>query len=177
VLLCGLVSGACHAQAVLYSSVWANAPSTRFEVVGKAGSFYWAQTSRKNSNPKRAIAPWIPDIDFSFDVYDARLNRVHTIPNPISDTVLKQYLIAGTHYFDQLLITKSQDKTGVLIKRFSPDGRFASNVVSLPNVPGNTTANDFLLVRSPCQDKLLLLAFEPVTESAPRLHVFLFNAD
>src|SRR6476659_6323550 len=83
VLLCGLVSGACHAQAVLYSSVWANAPSTRFEVVGKAGSFYWAQTSRKNSNPKRAIAPWIPDIDFSFDVYDARLNRVHTIPNPI----------------------------------------------------------------------------------------------
>src|SRR5689334_24542543 len=83
-----------RAQSVLYSSLVSNSANAHFEVVGKVGNFYWVQKSRKViSFRKRAVQTH--ETDFAFEIYDARLNRINTIPYTLSDTVLKQYLIAG----------------------------------------------------------------------------------
>lgn len=177
VVLCWFSSCALHAQTVLYSPLTATASGARFEVVGKAGNFYWIQKSKKASRPKKQIAPWIENNAFSFEVYDARLNRVAIIPYTISDTVLKQYLLAGASYFDQLLFTRAARKTEVAVNRFAPDGRLVSANTPIYSFPETMQANDFLVVRARDKRTLLLLGFEPVEDAAPRVHALLFDAN
>lgn len=175
-VLCALFSGALHAQAVLYTPISGASEKSRFEVVGKAGDFYWVHKSKTNPRPKKGIAPWIEETDFSFDVYDAQLRRVRSIAYTLGDTVLKQYLIAGPHAFDQVLLTQSVHKTNLVLRRLAPDGSVALADTTLDYFPEGVKANDVLLVRSPHKQKLLLLGFEPVADAAPRLHVLLFDS-
>lgn len=176
-ILCWLPAAVLSAQSVLYSSSFAHAPATHFDIVGRVGNFFWTQKSRTNTNAKKWIAPWITDTDFSLEVYDARLNRVAVIPYTVADTVLKQYLVAGANHFDQLLITRTAQRTGLVLNRFSPNGDAVTVAVPPLQFPESLQANDFLLAASPERNNLLLLAFEPVEDAAPRVHVLLFNSN
>lgn len=165
------------AQSVLYSTFIQNPTTTSFEVVGKAGNFYWVQKSKKNSSYKRRPASEPHVKAYNFEIYDARLNRIRSLSCTLSDTVLKQYLIAGPNYFDQLLFAAASGKTYVLLNRFNADGTPVLDKDTLLAFPGSLKGNDFLLVRSQDQTKLLLLGFEPVEDAPPRLHAVLYNSN
>ena len=92
-ILCFLCHSIACVQSVQYSSTVSNDINTRFDVIGKAGNFYWLYKIKKSSRYKNGVAAWPPREDRSFDVYDEQLNRVKEIPSPLSDSVLKQYLI------------------------------------------------------------------------------------
>lgn len=173
-LLCLLCSHVLCAQLVLYSSFIKSAPNSRFEVAGKTGNFYWIQKSKKSSFKKRAT--WATEKEYRFEIYDAHLNRVNEMDCFISDAVFEQYLVAGDAYFDQLLFVGSATETTVVLNRFLPEGTRVASAVPLLRFPASMNANDFLLVRSQDKRKILLLGFEPVAETTPRVHAILFDA-
>lgn len=142
------------AQTVLYSSAVSNDMQTSFEVIGKAGNFYWAYKIRKNGGPA-----WPPKEERSFEVYDARLNHVKEIPTDFSDSVLKQYLIPQRYSFDQVIFKKSLHKTSVLVNRFAQDGSGPVKNAHLFDLPGEMALEDILVTRSPDRTKILLLGF------------------
>src|SRR5687767_2034530 len=83
------------AQRVLHSSSIINPSAYRFEVIGKAGDFYWIRKSKKKNSFKKSAEPWKLDKDHSFEIYDARMNLVNIIPASVSDTPLKKYFVSG----------------------------------------------------------------------------------
>lgn len=163
------------AQRILYSPSVGNPSATRFEVAGKAGNYYWVQKSRKKAKANKPVEPWIDDRDLSFEVYDARMNLVSSIPYTIADTILKQYLVAGDEYFDRLAFTATPNAIQAVLDRYTPEGDSAYAPDTLATFPGSMKGNDFLLLRSQDKSKLLLLGFEPVTDAPRRLHAVLFN--
>ena len=126
-ILCFLFFSMGHAQSVLYSPAINEDINTSFEVIGKAGNFYWLYKIKKNISYKNGMAVWPPKEDCSFEVYDARLSRIKEIRSPLSDSVLKQYLIPQKASFDQLMFKKSGSKTSVIVNRFSQDGATVKN--------------------------------------------------
>jgi hypothetical protein len=163
-----------RAQSVVYAPVAGNPLAAHLEVIGKAGNFYWVQKHKKSKGFKKRNAGETHE-EGSFEIYNTRLNHVNTIPYTISNTTLKQYLIAGDTYLDQLLITSGSNKTQLSINRFSPEGNPVSTNVPLRHFPGSMNGNDFLLLRSQDKTKLLLLGFEPVDGATPRVHAILYN--
>jgi len=163
------------AQKVLYSPFIGNGSQTRFEVIGKAGNFYWVQKSKSKSRTKKPTEPWINDKDLRFEVYDTRVNLVKTIPAFISANTIKEYLVPGDEWFDQLILLPGDKKITVLLNRYTPEGEIIRNGDTLCSLPGNMKCGDFLLVRSQDKNKILLLGFEPVSESSPRMHSLLFD--
>ncbi len=177
VLLLSLSTGILCAQKVLYSPFIGNESQTRFEVVGKAGNYYWVQKSKYKFRTKKLTEPWINDKDLKFEIYDARMNLVKTIPSFISENVTKEYFVPGDEYFDQLILLPGDQKITVLLNRYTPDGNIIRNGDELCEFPGNMKCGDFLLVRSQDKNKILLLGFEPVAESSPKLHSLLYDRD
>ncbi|RTL57544.1 MAG: hypothetical protein EKK37_16030 [Sphingobacteriales bacterium] len=164
-----------NAQRVLYSPFIGDADNVRFEVIGKAGNYYWVQKSKKKNKGKKIVTPWIDDKDPGFDIYDQRMNLVKTVTTSFSDTILKEYFVAGTAHMDQLVFTKQKDSTVVLLNRYSDNGEKDSVASLICSFPFNMSGNDFLLVRSQDKNKLLLLGFETVPDTAMKLHSFLFD--
>jgi hypothetical protein len=165
------------AQKVLYSPFVGNGSDTRFEVIGKAGNYYWIQKSRlKGSNRKPAEA-WLDDKELRFEVYDARMNLASTIPFTISADIIKEYLIAGDEYFDQLVLQTTTEKIFALLNRYTPDGNLIPQQDTLAEFPHHMKCGDFLLVRSQDRSKILLLGFETVIDSPSRLHALLYDKD
>ena len=81
------------AQRVLYSPFISSQPETRFEVIGKAGDYYWIQKSRRKINTKMSADPWVNDKGLSLEIYDERVNPVRSIPSSISANMIKEYFI------------------------------------------------------------------------------------
>lgn len=166
-----------RAQRVVYSPLIGNPAATRFEVIGKAGNFYWVQKSKKRGSRKKSIEPWINDKDISFEIYDGRMNLINVVHSSLSDSLLKEYFIAGNKYFDRLVLVKAGNKVTALINRYTENGEAAASGDTLYSFPGNMKSADFLLVRSQDKSKILLLAFETVHDSPPRLHAILYDKD
>lgn len=164
-----------EAQRILYSPFIGNTTDIRFEVIGKAGNYYWVQKSKKKNRLKKNTESWINDKDPGFDIYDSRMNLIKNITASISDTILKEYFVAGDRHMDQLLFTHQKDSTVVLLNRYSDDGEKDSVVSLIGSFPGNMKGGDFLLVRSQDKNKILLLGFETVPDTAMKLHSFLFD--
>jgi hypothetical protein len=163
------------AQRVLYSPLISTQPEARFEVIGKAGDYYWIQKSRRKIKTKVQTDSWINDGDISFDIYDARMNLTRSIPSSISANTIKAYFIASEQYLDQLLILPGDQRTIALLNRYAPDGSAVVRTDTVCNFPRHLKCEDFLLVRSQDKNKILLLGFEPVPESPPKLHALLFD--
>src|ERR1022692_2254838 len=158
------------AQHVLYSPVIDSRYTSHLEVAGKTSNYYWVLKEKEQSS-KRSVL-----LQQGFEVCDARLNLVRTVPPfTIPDIALKEYLVAGRNCFDRLLILKDDNKTIISLQRFSEDGSSVNNVKTLFSFPFNESGNSFLLVRSEDKRKILLLCFEAVAESSPKLHAILFN--
>src|SRR5437764_566708 len=79
-----------EAQQVLYSPFISSQSQTRFQVIGKAGNYYWIQKSKKIFRPKKYTGSW-EEGSFNFEVYDERMNEVTSIPFDISEDVMKEY--------------------------------------------------------------------------------------
>ncbi len=163
------------AQRILYSPFIGTATDVRFEVIGKAGNYYWVQKSKKKNRVKKQAEPWLDDKNPGFDVYDSRMNLLRSMEAPISDTILKEYFVAGDTHMDQLVFTRRQDSTVVLLNRYTSDGEKDTAAALLCSFPYNMNGADFLLVRSEDKNKLLLLGFEKVPDTAMKIHVFLFD--
>ncbi|HET9824132.1 MAG TPA: hypothetical protein VFP87_02295, partial [Chitinophagaceae bacterium] len=177
VLLFSFSTGFLCAQKVLYSPFIGNQPETRFEVIGKAGDYYWVQKSRKRSRTKDALEPWTNDKELSLEVYDARMNLVRSIPSSISTTLVKEYFVAGKQNLDQLLFLPGEQKINVILNRYLADGSMIQSVDTLASFPMRMKCEDFLLIRSQDKSKVLLLGFESVSESPPILHAMLFDGN
>src|SRR5436190_11713144 len=163
------------AQRVLYSPFISSQPETRFEVIGKAGDYYWIQKSRRKINTKMSADPWVNDKGLSLEIYDERMNSVRSIPSSISANMIKEYFIAGEQCLDQLLILSGDQRIIALLNRYAADGSTIEKVDTVGNFPRRMKCEDFLLVRSQDKSKILLLGFEAVPESPPKLHAFLFD--
>jgi len=176
-ILCFLCCSIVCAQSVLYSSTVSNDINTRFDVIGKAGNFYWLYKIKKNSRYKNGGGALPAREDRSFEVYDERLNWVEEIPVPFSDSVLKQYLIPQKTYFDQLVFKNSVNKTSVAVNRFTPDAKVVVANAHLFDFPGELTLEDILVTRSSDRTKILLLGFLRSTNLAPDMYARVYTAD
>ena len=164
-----------NAQRVLYSPFIGNAPATRFEVVGKAGDYYWLQKSKTKYRYKKVAEPWLDDRELRFDVYDSRMNLVNTVPSFLSDSIIKEYLITGDEFFDQLIFKSSEQNVLLLVNRYTADGNLDKESDTLNVFPAHVKCGDFILVRSKDRSKILLLCFETIPESPPGLVTILFD--
>jgi hypothetical protein len=173
-ILLSFCTGFLGAQQVLYSPFISNQSETRFQVIGKAGNYYWVQKSRKIFRPKKYTGVW-DEGNFIFEIYDDRMSPVTSIPFAVSNDVIKEYFVPGEEYFDQLLFLKGDWRTTVILNRFAPDGNIVTTNDTLASFPGRMKYSNFLLVRSEDKNKILLLGFETIADSLPTLHSFLYD--
>jgi hypothetical protein len=165
-----------HAQRVLYSSFSDFNSVTHFEVAGKAGDYYWVE---RENQPFSFRRPALTAQEQSFEIYDSRLNPVKTIvTSERKDNELKEYLICSSRYFDRLILTAGPENTVLSLDRYTPDGTAlyeSSRIVG--NFPLSESGNNFLMARSEDQSKLLVLFFQPIPSSPPRIHAILFDSE
>jgi hypothetical protein len=173
-VLLSFSTGFLGAQQVLYSPFISNQAETRFQVIGKAGNYYWVQKSKKIFRSRKYTGVW-DEGNFNFEIYDDRMNPITSVPFAVSNDVIKEYFVPGEEYFDQLLFLKDNLQTIVLLNRFAPDGNLVATNDTLAHFPGRMKYSNFLLVRSEDKSKILLLGFETIADSLPTLHSFLYD--
>jgi len=166
--------GFLSAQQVLYSPFISGQSETRFQVIGKAGNYYWVQKSKKIFRSKKYDGIW-EEGNFNFEIYDDRMNPVSSVPFTVSNDVIKEYFVPGEEYFDQLLFLKDNFQVTVLLNRFAPDGNTVTINDTLASFPKKMKYSNFLLVRSEDKSKILLLGFETIADSLPTVHSFLYD--
>ena len=162
-------------QRVMYSPFIGSNSDMRFEVIGKAGDYYWVKKSKKKNRFKKNAAPWVDDKDTGFDIYDGRMNLIRSLPVAVSNTIFKEYFVAGEENMDQLIFTYQDDSAVVLLNRYSNAGEKDTAAPLLCSFPGNMKGGDFLLVRSQDKNKILLLGFETVPDTTMKIHTYLFD--
>ena len=166
-----------EAQRVLYSPIVEDHSMARFGVAGKAGDFYWVQEEKWKKKVKHLTDSWV-NKEQIFEIYDSRMNLVKTVfPSNPTDSVLKEYFVAGDRYFDQLLLVAGNKKTSLVLERYTAAGQLVSDRRIIDSFSFNEPGNSFLLVRSEDKNKILLLGFESVLSSPPKLHSILFDQD
>ncbi len=159
-----------QAQRVLYSPVIYDRYSTKFEVAAKTENYYWL-LSEKQVRSKHA--DWAEQ---TFQVYDSRLNEANeTLKFVIPSNAAKEYLIGGKKYFDRMLLLNDSNKINISVQRFLQDGSSYSANKIIASFPFAESGNSFLLVRSEDKSKLMLMCFESVPSSSPKLHTILFD--
>jgi len=173
-ILLSSCTGFLGAQQILYSPFISGQSETRFQVIGKAGNYYWVQKSKRIFKSKKNTGAW-EEGNFNFEIYDNRMDLVTTIPFEVSNDVIKEYFVPGEEYFDQLLFLKDSFRTHVWLNRFAPDGNIVTTNDILAHFPSGMKYSSFLLVRSEDKSKILLLGFETIADSLPTLHSFLFD--
>ena len=173
-VLLSFSTGFLGAQQILYSPFISSQSETRFQVIGKAGNYYWVQKSKKIFRSRKYTGAW-DEGNFNFEIYDDRMNPVTSVPFAVSNDVIKEYFVPGDEYFDQLLFLKDNLQTIVVLNRFAPDGNIVATNDTLASFPGRMKYSNFLLVRSEDKNKILLLGFETIADSLPTLHSFLYD--
>lgn len=164
------------AQRVMYCTPVDNRYTVSWEVAGKAGDYYWIGITSRRRETRRHAGP--VSEERVFDIYDTRMNPVNTVPSyPVSDTTLKEYFVPGDSHFDQLVLLAGYKRTVALLQRYEPDGGLVERARVIGEFPFSESGNSFLLVRSQDRSRILLLGFESVPSSAPRLHSLLFDQD
>ncbi|HWB91953.1 MAG TPA: hypothetical protein VG605_08880 [Puia sp.] len=170
-LPCSFVS----AQQVSYCEPYSDRFTLRQEMIGKIGDFYWVSaitrrrpTHRDGNTEER-----------NFVIYDSRMNVANLISDPpYSASSIKEYLVTTDDHFDRLQILNPDNKeTEVRLQRYEPDGEIAGPDHNIAVLPFSESGNSFMLVRSQDRSRILLLAFESVSNAAPVLHALLYDQD
>ncbi len=165
------------AQRVLYSPFINDRAAIQYIVAGKTSDYYWVQ-KEKRKKVIQGRADWYVNEQQGFEIYDTRMNLVKTAPSfSITDSTLKEYLVPGNNYFDQLILSAGTQKIMLLLQRYTQEGDLVAAGRVIGSLPFKETGDSFLLIRSEDKHKLLLLGFEPVPSSPPRLHAMLFDDD
>jgi len=155
-----------QAQRVLYAPPLKGGQVFHFVVAGKSGNNYWVHKQQR----KRRID------EESFDIYNNRLELISSIPAAtVNAYTLKKYLLCSTRYFDELVLSAANHETSVQLRRYENDGRLLNDSV-IARFPFQETGNGFILAVSADKSKKLILGFESIAGSAPKLHAMLFDA-
>jgi hypothetical protein len=170
-----LSAGFLDAQRVLYSPYIGNESFSRFEVIGKAGNYYWLQSGKPQFSFRKSRGSFLENRNFQFEVFDDRMNAVRKVPYFLPDNLIKEYLITGDVYFDQLNFQPWDQKIMVTLHRYAADGNNYDTGRIVADFPSTMKCEDFLLIRSQDKTKILLLGFETIIDSAQKLHVLLFD--
>src|SRR5258707_5404432 len=87
------------AQRVMYCEPVNDRFTVRTELAGKAGDYYWMQSTHRRRTSARTADPRETEVQ-TFDIYDRRMKPVNTIPSyPVTDATLKEYLVPGDNSF------------------------------------------------------------------------------
>lgn len=168
-LHCSLLS----AQEVSYCEPYADRFTLRQEMLGKIGDFYWvsAITRRRPTHQEPNTE------ERNFVVYDSRMNVISLILDPpYSISSIKEYLVAADDHFDRVQLLNADNKeTEVRLQRYLPDGQLAGPDHNIAVLPFTESGNSFMMVRSQDRRSILLLGFESVSASTPKLHALLFD--
>ena len=174
-----LVLDFCHlsAQRVVYCEPYSDRFTLRAEMAGRVGDYYWMSATRRKRFNGRSSDPRTREESY-FDIYDNRMKLANTIPSmPILDTTLKEYLVPGDNYFDQVLLLAGQKTTRVFLQRYEADGNPIDGGRIIGVLPFNESGNSFIMVRSEDRSHILLLGFQSITAYPPRLHAILYDQD
>jgi hypothetical protein len=159
---------------VLYSELQGSRSTTRFQVIGKSGSFYWAEKLQPQRSSNRHITETKFEIQ-GFELLDARLALVsEQIPIIVPGT-LKQWLLAGKNGLDQIIAAGYAGKTKIICNHYTDVQNSRSTLID--SLPFYADASSMLLVRSGDQSKILLVAFENSDPSITRIHAILFDSE
>jgi|KBSMisStandDraft_5_1062788.scaffolds.fasta_scaffold01720_6 hypothetical protein len=167
------------AQKVLYSPLFdGNGAVRHYQMAGKVASTYWVIREGKipyGSRPSERN----PGRDFEgYEIYNDRLENINSIDRAYpSVDVVKTYFVPGDKYFDEMMIADKQNHTVLRVNRYAPAGNLIWQERSIDSLPFHERANNFLLLRSEDQSRILLLAFENLFFSNPRVHAMLFNEE
>ena len=75
------------------------------------------------------------------------------------------------------MIADKQNHTVLRVNRYASTGNLVWQERAIDSLPFHERANSFLLLRSEDQSRILLLAFENLFFSNPRVHAMLFNEE
>ncbi len=174
ILLLLLFSNTVTAQRVVYSPVLNGRLADYFTLAGKVGNNYWVQTSVRKRHVEQKAEDWMKE-DQSFKIYDDRLQLLNTIAAAnLTEYSLKKYMVCGYQFFDEVVLLKQGNQTAVQLRRYSANGNLNADSI-IANFPFNEPGNSFILTVSANKTKTLLLGFESVPSSAPKLHAIIFN--
>jgi hypothetical protein len=164
------------AQRVMYCTPVNDRFSIRWELAGRSGDYYWILTTTRKRVIGRPGSEMPVLEELHFDIYNSRMIQVHSVPSfPITDSTIKKYFIGGDRFFDELVLLSGHKKTTLVVQRYQSDGILGSERKLVGELPFNEPGNSFLLIRSEDRSRILLLGFESVEGSAPRLHSMLFD--
>ncbi|MFT3932108.1 MAG: hypothetical protein QM726_00720 [Chitinophagaceae bacterium] len=173
-LLLILATHVLTAQRVVYSPIVESRLNEQFIVAGKTGNNYWVQTSRRKRHYASQAEEWMK-YNQSFEVYDNRLQLLNNIPAAdLTENAIKKYMVCGNRFFDELILIKDRNQVNVQLRRYAADaGLLADSIIA--QFPFSEPGNSFILTSSADKSKKLLLGFESIPSSAPRLHAIVFN--
>ncbi len=170
-LHCSLLS----AQQVSYCEPYSDRFTLRQEMLGKVGDYYWVSAiSRRRVTHREASTE-----ERNFVIYDERMNVTNLISDPpYAVSSIKEYLVSADDHFDRVQLLNDDNKeTEVRLQRYAPDGQLDGPDHNVAVLPFSESGNSFMLVRSQDRSRILLLGFESVKSSTPRLHALLFDQD
>ncbi|MDP4130191.1 MAG: hypothetical protein Q8939_08520 [Bacteroidota bacterium] len=110
-----------------------------------------------------------------FAVFDNRLHFVKEMPAQRIPGTIKEYLVNGKSFFDQLVLSAASGKTNVFINRYTAAETATNSSRLVDSFPFSAPGTRFLLVRSEDLSKILLIGFEFRPGQLPRLHTVLFD--
>lgn len=168
------LTGILSAQKVTYSPTISDPASTRFEVMGKAGNYYWIRKSEKKLFKKKSRS-LNKDKPISFEIYDDQYNFVRSITSVIPETSLREYFIAGNAHLDRISLFTRSGRTIVNLCRYSSAGDTFVKTDSIASFSVNLQASNILMGRSEDKNKILLLGFEQVSDSTQLMISYMFD--
>lgn len=161
-------------QQVSYSAYFHLRSPGTFRIIGKSGDQYWGEKEEIRKVYNRHQSDFIVE-NRQFMVFDRRLNPVAGIPARQIPGTIREYLLTGQSFFDQLVLSGSLGKTTLFVNRYSAADNLPISTRLLDSFPFSAAGTRFLLVRSEDQSKILLIGFEIRGELLPRLHSILFD--
>jgi hypothetical protein len=166
-----------YAQRVMYCEPLSDRFTVRTELTGKVGDYYWVEMMSRRRVTRHTEDPGMA-VDRNFVIYDEHMIPVNSTPAITRpDTLLKEYFVTGDRYFDQVNLLSSNKKVIFFLQRYEPNGEPADEGRAIGNFPFREYPNSFLLVRSEDRSRILILGFESMPSSSPRLHAILFDQD
>jgi hypothetical protein len=145
-------------------------------VIGRSGNYYWIEKEEIRKSIKLQESGYI-SASQSFAAFDHRLNFVKEIPALKIPATIKEYLIAGNTYFDQLILSGSGGKTNIYINRYEVNNTDQGRSRLIDSFSFAASGTSFLLARSEDRSKIILIGFETSHSPSSRIHTILFNDD
>jgi hypothetical protein len=142
------------------------------------GNYYWVATTTRKRVPKHTTDASAAE-ERNFTVYNTRMNLINIIGEAsYAGDPIKEYIVTTYDHFDQVHLLKTDKKqVAVWLQRYEADGKATEPGRSIGSFAFDEPGNSFMLVRSEDRSRILLVGFEFLSSSAPRIHTLLFDQD